>query len=144
MGVSFVINRVQSEIQNHIIRNFINSDSIFNFMSLLIFRPTDLDDTTNELEYNVSDKGSFGTISCRGKNEIGEQKTACLFQLLPKGTYKNFFFAKFPTLFICSFLLQNLRTNEYLNNNAHSFLRHGYYVKANKYWQGKCRAYYPY
>ena len=93
MGVSFVINRVQSEIQNYkrLTRNFINSDSIFNFMSLLIFRPTDLDDTTNELEYNVSDKGSFGTISCRGKNEIGEQKTACLFQLLPKGTYKNFF-----------------------------------------------------
>ena len=97
MGVSFVINRVQSEIQNYkrLIRNFINSDSIFNFMSLLIFRPTDLDDTTNELEYNVSDKGSFGTISCRGKNEIGEQKTACLFQLLPKGTYKNFFLQNF-------------------------------------------------
>ena len=54
-------------------------------MSQQIFRPINLSNTRSELDYDVSGKASFGTLACTGKNEIGEQKMPCLFQLLPKG-----------------------------------------------------------
>ena len=61
-------------------------------MSQRIFRPINLGSTENELDYNVSGKASFGTLACSGKNEIGEQKMPCLFQLLPKGIFTNISF----------------------------------------------------
>jgi hypothetical protein len=75
-----------------------------------IFRPIELGhDTENELDYNVSGKDSFGTLACRSRNEIGEQKMPCLFQLLPKGLYKEKLFPPFQVYsFSCVAFLQNL------------------------------------
>ena len=61
-------------------------------MSQQIFRPINLSNTKSELDYDVSGKASFGTLACTGKNEIGEQKMPCLFQLLPKGIFCTFCF----------------------------------------------------
>ena len=61
-------------------------------MSQRIFRSINLRNTENELDYNVSGKTSFGTLACTGKNEIGEQKMPCLFQLLPKGIFTSISF----------------------------------------------------
>ena len=59
-------------------------------MSQQIFRTINLSNTKSELDYDVSGKASFGTLACTGKNEIGEQKMPCLFQLLPKGIFRTF------------------------------------------------------
>ena len=59
-------------------------------MSHPIFRAINLGNTESELNYDVSSKASFGTLACTGKNDIGEQKMPCLFQLLPKGILCSF------------------------------------------------------
>ena len=71
-------------------------------MSQQIFRPINLSNTKSELDYDVSGKASFGTLACTGKNEIGEQKMPCLFQLLPKGifAYFSWYFKYIPHIFL--------------------------------------------
>ena len=56
----------------------------------LDFRPINLGNSQSELDYVVSGNESFGTLSCSGKNEIGQQKAPCLFQVLPKGNQKEY------------------------------------------------------
>ena len=43
--------------------------------------------STNQLNYNVTSKSAFGTLTCSARNEIGDQKTPCLFQIMPKGIF---------------------------------------------------------
>ena len=76
------------------------------FLTKRIFRPIELGhDTENELDYNFSGKDSFGTLACRSRNEIGEQKMPCLFQLLPKGLYKEKLFFPFQVYITVSRVL---------------------------------------
>ena len=56
----------------------------------LDFRAINLGNSQSELDYVVSGNESFGTLSCSGKNEIGQQKAPCLFQVLPKGNQKEY------------------------------------------------------
>ena len=46
--------------------------------------------STNQLSYNVTSKSAFGTLACSARNEIGDQNTPCLFQIMPKGIFRTY------------------------------------------------------
>lgn len=50
-------------------------------------------ETLSELIYTPKSERDYGTLSCWGKNSIGKQLEACLFQIVPAGIY--FIFLKF-------------------------------------------------
>lgn len=65
---------------------FNNSGDMKNVQEPSYFRSTN----SPFLTYSPKNDSEFGTISCRAKNSVGPQETACFFQIIAAG--KNFIY----------------------------------------------------